>query len=201
MTNGAPIDGGWFAAVADFAQDTPWLHAVVLLYANVLGLVLFAGLLLAAWWLSRGGPDRIMARALAGPVAVVLAYLVNDVVKAFVQENRPCQSMPAVHIIEACEAPGDWSFPSNHAAIAGAVIVAVWLTHRRLGLVALVSGLLMAGARVYIGAHYPHDVLIGLLIGGLVAALVSLAAGRWGAALVAGWRTKWTRTPSRPAAH
>lgn len=190
MTNGAPIDGSWFTAVATFAQDTPWLHAVALLYANVLGLVLFAGLLLAGWWVSRGAPDRIMARALAAPAAVVLAYLVNNLIKGFVQENRPCRSMPTVPIVEACEAPGDWSFPSNHAAIAGAVIVAVWLTHRRLGLIALVSGLLLAGARVYIGAHYPHDVLVGLVVGGAVAFAASSAAGRWGTPVVARWRVR-----------
>jgi undecaprenyl-diphosphatase len=192
--NGAGIDGNWFTAVAHFAQDTPWLHALVTSYANVIGLLLFALLLVGGWWTARGADNTLMARALAGPVAVLLAYLVNDVVKSLVDENRPCQSLPGVHILEACEAPGDWSFPSNHAAIAGATVLAVWLVSRRLGAVALVCGLLMAAARVYIGAHYPHDVIAGLLLGAVAGAVVSILAGRYGAGLVGRLRGgSWSR--------
>ena len=182
--DGAQIDGGWFTAVATFAHDTAWLQGLLLAYANVVGLLLFVLLMLAGWWLSRHADNRQLARALAVPVAVVLGYLANDVVKSVVQENRPCQSMPGVRFLETCVAPGVWSFPSNHAAISGAVIVAVWLVNRRLGAIAVVCGLLMAFSRVYIGAHYPHDVIVGLLLGAVGAAVFGFVVDRWGPGLV-----------------
>ncbi|GAC1361611.1 MAG: hypothetical protein NVSMB32_00820 [Actinomycetota bacterium] len=50
---------------------------------------------------------------------------------------------------------GDFSFPSDHAAVAGAVATALFLVDRRIGLVAAILALAMAFARVYVGAHYP----------------------------------------------
>ncbi len=70
--------------------------------------------------------------------------------------------MPARHT-------ATWSFPSNHAAIAAAAAVALLFVSRLLGAVAGVAAVAMAGSRVWVGLHYPHDVLAGVLVGGLVA--------------------------------
>jgi undecaprenyl-diphosphatase len=83
-----------------------------------------------------------------------------------------------VRTLEACPAPGDWSFPSNHAAIAAAAAVALLFVSRRLAVVAIVAALAMGASRVWVGAHYPHDVLAGLAVGTLVAAAAMLAARR-----------------------
>jgi membrane-associated phospholipid phosphatase len=64
---------------------------------------------------------------------------------------------------------GDYSFPSNHATLAGAVAVGVLLVNRRLGVLAGIAALAMAASRVYIGIHYPHDVLAGLALGAAAA--------------------------------
>jgi undecaprenyl-diphosphatase len=49
--------------------------------------------------------------------------------------------------------------------MAGAVAAGLLLVNRRLGLLAVFVGALMAFTRVYIGAHYPWDVLGGLAFG------------------------------------
>ncbi|MEU6896115.1 phosphatase PAP2 family protein, partial [Streptomyces sp. NPDC046557] len=64
----------------------------------------------------------------------------------------------------------DWSFPSNHSALAAAAAVALLYVSRRLGAAALTAAVLMAASRVWVGVHYPHDALAGFLIGALVAA-------------------------------
>ena len=71
--------------------------------------------------------------------------------------------MPTAHAL--IDRTSDFSFPSDHATTVGAVAAALWLANRRFGLVAGVLALLMAFSRVYVGVHYPGDVLGGLTLG------------------------------------
>ncbi|MGW7573164.1 phosphatase PAP2 family protein [Streptomyces sp. NPDC054765] len=173
---GASIDGGPYTRITALAQHVPHGLNTVITYWTDYGLALFAVLMLISWWRARHGACGAMATALATPVVVVAAFLVNDLVKTFFDEQRPCQTLHTV-TVEACPGPGDWSFPSNHSAIAAAAAVALLLCDRQLGRIAVPAALLMAASRVWVGAHYPHDVLAGLLAGALVAwGLTPLAA-------------------------
>lgn len=133
--------------------------------------------MLAAWWRSRAWDPARAAMALCAPLIVSAAYGANDLLKLAVHEQRPCRTLHAV-TVEVCPPLGDWSFPSNHAAIAAAATVAILLADRRLGAVAVPAALLMAVSRVWVGVHYPHDVLIGLVTGALVALPLTVAARR-----------------------
>lgn len=172
------FDAGVYRWVTDLAQRTPQPVDDAVRFFSDYGVGLFAVLMLVAWWRARSGDAVRMAMALSVPVAVVVAYLANDVVKSLFDEQRPCQTLHTV-TVEACPALGDWSFPSNHAAIAGAAAVALLIASRRpAGWLALPPALLMAASRVWIGVHYPHDVLVGLLTGALVAWPLTLTARR-----------------------
>jgi undecaprenyl-diphosphatase len=72
----------------------------------------------------------------------------------------------------------DTSFPSDHATLAFAVGVMVWRFNRRLGLVLLLFGVLTAFARVFVGVHYPSDVLGGAVLGSVVSLLIAVASDR-----------------------
>ena len=115
---------------------------------------------------------------------MAVAVLVDqNVVSAAVGRARPCAVMPDVQPLLPCSA--DFSMPSDHAVIAGALVVGLWILQRRLGAVAAVSALVLAFARIYVGVHYPSDVAVGLLFGAL-------------------WPRSWcsacaARRPSRPS--
>ncbi|CAM5720294.1 phosphatase PAP2 family protein [Streptomyces canarius] len=165
---GASIDGSVYREVVDLARHSPgWLDTTIKVWSTY-GLAVFAVLMALGWWRARRAGAAAAMTALAVPVVVLLAYGVDAVLKLLVREDRPCRGLP-VRALEACPAQGDWSFPSNHAAIAAAAAVALLFVSRRLGAVACVAAIAMAASRVWVGVHYPHDVLVGLVLGGLVA--------------------------------
>jgi undecaprenyl-diphosphatase len=175
--DGAPIDGWAYTDVVDLARRTPsWLDALISAWSTY-GLGVFAVLMVLAWWRARRTGSGAALLALAVPLLVVLAYAVNSVLKLLVREDRPCQSLHVV-TLEACPAPGDWSFPSNHTVIAAGAAVALFVVSRRIGYVALVAAGAMAVSRVWVGAHYPHDVVAGFVVGALVASLTMIPLSR-----------------------
>jgi membrane-associated phospholipid phosphatase len=84
-------------------------------------------------------------------------------------EARPYTTLPGILVL--VQRSADFSFPSDHAVMAGGAAAGLWLCTRSLAAVATAAALLMALARVYMAAHYPHDVAAGLLFGALVALL------------------------------
>ncbi|MFJ4934105.1 phosphatase PAP2 family protein [Streptomyces pseudovenezuelae] len=168
--DGSSIDGSAYTDVVNLAHRSPgWLDDTVSAWSTY-GLAVFAVLMAVVWWRARRVSATTALVALAVPVAVGAAYAVDAAVKLLVREDRPCQSLH-VATLEACPAPGDWSFPSNHAAIATAAAVALLFVSRRLGAVAALAACAMAVSRVWVGAHYPHDVAAGVVVGAVVAAL------------------------------
>lgn len=174
---GASIDGGAYARLTELAQHTPHGLNTLIAYGSDYGLAVFAVLMLIGWWRARSGDPAAVARALATPVVVVAAFVINNLTKSVFDEARPCQTLHTL-TVEACPGPGDWSFPSNHSAIAAAAAIALLLCDRQLGRIAVPAALLMAASRVWIGAHYPHDVAVGLVVGALVAWALTPLAGR-----------------------
>jgi undecaprenyl-diphosphatase len=178
-----PPADGLFRWVNQLAARTPWLHAPMTGMAKY-GLVIFAALIVVGWWMARRRTDEVMAAALLTPAAAVLALLVQQLLVGAVHEARPYAVHPGALVLIA--RTSDPSFPSDHACVAGAVAVGLFFVDRRLGWVAGVLAVVMAFARVYVGAHWPLDVVAGLAVGGALAALTILLARRPVARLV-GW--------------
>lgn len=153
-------------AVNAFARDTPVLHQPALIYARF-GVVAFAGLLVLGLIHARHAPSRSLAAAGWAGLAPLLALSLNQPVGRLVHEPRPYVTHPGM--LRLVSPTSDFSFPSDHAVMAGAVAAALLLVNRRLGTAAVAAAALMAFARVYVGAHYPLDVFAGLMFGGVVA--------------------------------
>mgnify|MGYP001507467335 CR=1 FL=1 len=141
-------------------------------------LVLVAWCALVAWRSRRGGPPAVATTLVAG-VGAVAAYAASEAVKSLVRQPRGCWELVEV---AHCPAAGDWSFPSNHTAIAFALATAVVLAGAPavrvpggeparpaprsrarvlagwgVGAAGRAGG--VAAARVAQGVHFPHDVV------------------------------------------
>jgi len=171
----AHLNTTWYLDLNDIARHSSWAHGFMSAYALYGGLLALALLTVLGWWLARSRPEApatVAAVVWAGG-AVVIALGLNQIVSHAVAEARPYAVLPGVEVLVA--KAHDFSFPSDHATMAGAFIVGLFLFDRRYGLVALLLGLLLGFSRVYVGAHYPGDVVAGFLLGGAVAGLGYLA--------------------------
>jgi membrane-associated phospholipid phosphatase len=159
------LDDRLLTDVNGFARSTPWLHGAVLGYATY-GVVLFGVLLLVGVLRNRDRADRDLAVAGWACLATLIAVGINQPVGNVFAEARPYTTHPGLLVLASRSS--DFSFPSDHAVMAGAAAAGLWLVSRRLGTVAVIAAVAMAFARVYIAAHYPWDVAAGLLLGAVV---------------------------------
>jgi undecaprenyl-diphosphatase len=134
------------------------------------GVVLLAVALLAGWWLSRrAASPRGVTTAVWGALAALIAVAIAQPISSAVDERRPFVAIPsALTLIHHATDPG---FPSDHSTAAGAVAAALVFVSWRLGVITWVLAVIIAFSRVYVGVHYPQDVLAGLALGAAVASL------------------------------
>jgi undecaprenyl-diphosphatase len=76
------------------------------------------------------------------------------------------------HIAHPWSNTTDASFPSDHSTVSFAIAFAVVMFDPVAGAIFLVIAAIIAVGRLFIGAHYPSDVLAGFVIGGLAALVV-----------------------------
>jgi membrane-associated phospholipid phosphatase len=168
------VDARLFKWINRLADHTAWAHPLAKGFA-VYGIVLFAALLVIAYLDARHRGDLEDVAATVGAAgAALVALALAQVIGSVVDRARPYTAMPGVHVL--IDRTSDFSFPSDHATAVGAVAAGLLLLHRRRwGVVAAVAAVVMGAARVYVGAHYPGDVVAGLALGAVVAVAVHVA--------------------------
>lgn len=174
MSSVRDLNDRLFSAVNHFAMQTPWLHGVVTAFAKY-GVVLFALALLTGVLYARHDSARTLAAAGWAGIGTLVAVAVNQPIGNAIHEQRPYVAHP--HALLLVSHSTDFSFPSDHAVMAGAVAAGLFVVSRKLGIVAAVAAVMMAAARVYVGAHYPGDVIAGLVVGAVVSWLGWLSLG------------------------
>ncbi len=170
------ISAEWYRGIVDAAAALPAPVQAAGAFATEAVLAVYLVAFALLWWRARTRPAAVAARALAAPVVTVLADAFSDAAKGWKAVDRPCRLVAAAPPIVPCPEVGDWSFPSNHAAVAGAVAVAVLWSAVRLGTAVLVIAAAAAASRVVVGVHFPHDVVAGFLLGAVVAATLPTIA-------------------------
>ena len=98
-------------------------------------------------------------------LSLILDFVVvNVLLKNLVARARPYQALKGLLLL--VEEATDYSFPSGHSGACFAVASVMFLClPRKVGVPAIGMAALIAFSRLYVGIHYPTDVLGGILIG------------------------------------
>ena len=125
-------------------------------------------------------PIRYGRRAWPAIALAVLAVALSDlgagVIKHAVQRIRPCHVISEVHLLAGCT--HSFAMPSNHASnmFALATVTGTMLPRWRWVVLSLAGS--VAYSRVYLGVHYPTDVLVGAVWGAVLGWGLTVAARR-----------------------
>ncbi len=119
---------------------------------------------------------RALRDALFFVVTCLLVWGIVELIKGSVAFPRPHQYFYGVRTLLMY---GDFdSFPSLHAAFSFALASIIYAQHKTLGTLLFVGALLVSFSRVFVGVHFPIDVIVGAVIGICVPAVLRMVIAR-----------------------
>ncbi|MCL4460503.1 MAG: phosphatase PAP2 family protein [Nitrospirae bacterium] len=158
-----------------FAPHPDWLNTGMLYITNPRNFFLAIGVAAAFLGVRFGLKGRFLLLCAALSVAIT-DPLSSRVLKALFQRQRPCHLVQTPHLLDGCS--NSWSFPSSHAVNIFSEATVIALIYPKAGPWAYLFAMAVGVSRVYIGVHYPFDVLGGAMIGTTVGFLIVKAAGK-----------------------
>ena len=111
-------------------------------------------------------------------IAVTLADGSGYVIKDIIARQRPCSALTDINLLVGCG--HSYSMPSNHASNSFAFAMTFFFIRRNImSYFSLAAAALIGFSRIYVGVHYPFDVLAGMLLGA-GSAYAAILIYRWG---------------------
>jgi undecaprenyl-diphosphatase len=161
MTKITQFDYHIFKEINDLAKNHPMIDRLMEFLANDAIFFLMLGFI--GYWLINRKKYGIMV--IQSGIVVILSLGVNAILHHLIYRSRPFVTH---HVYKLIQHSADSSFPSDHSVVAFSLAATFFLYNRKhgTGWLLLASGI--AFSRVWVGVHYPLDVLTGAFIGIIV---------------------------------
>lgn len=136
--------------------------------------VLFAIAILLIFW--RGDKRVRLMVIFSGLTLLCTDQLSANLLKGIFERVRPCRDLPDIHLLVNCGAA--FSMPSAHAANSFGQALFWGIGRKRAFIWLMVVATLVSVSRVFVGVHYPFDVLVGAVVGVVIGLLLN-CVGSW----------------------
>ncbi|WCN39199.1 undecaprenyl-diphosphatase [Aneurinibacillus uraniidurans] len=159
------IDFSLFQTINQLCPSHPILSLVMKFLSLYGAYILYLGIVV--YWFSGTKKNRQMV--LQALLSACVALGISGVIGHFFYRPRPFATHDVIQLIDHAN---NASFPSNHATGALVIAVSFWLFRKKMSWAWLLLALGIAFSRVWVGVHYPGDVLVGSILGTLTALTV-----------------------------
>ena len=152
-----------FYLIHNFAGRWNELDAWMIFFSDYLQYWMVAGVLVYVFF-GKGADRRknqlmVFAAAIS---AIISRGVITEIIRLFYHRPRPFVAENFLSLINH-EVSG--SFPSGHMTLWWAVTAAVYFYNKKLALALALASLVMGVARIYVGVHWPSDILGGIIVG------------------------------------
>lgn len=148
-----------FQKINSLAEKSVCFDSLAIFCAEYLGYILIIVLVLfllknyKKYW-------QVVVKALTA--AVLSRFVITEIIRFFWNRSRPFVENHVNLLINQSIEP---SFPSGHASFYFALSTVVFFFNKKLGILFLLVSALISVSRIFVGVHWPSDILAGTLIG------------------------------------
>lgn len=155
------LDYKIFKLINQFAGENLIFDNFVILITNY-GIIFLALVLTWLWFSKKNTRCQKRKEVLLALIIGLIAICITELIGSIYFRPRPFVTHDVNLLISKLST--DTSFPSTHSTGSFALAFSILKTNKSLGVVLLVFSVLMALSRVFVGVHYPSDVLAGAII-------------------------------------
>ena len=160
------VDSAIFHFFNNFSGHYKALDWLGIFFAQYSQYALVLLLLTFFFWAVLDGAKKRQAILLGFAAAIFARYIVKSIILLVDERARPFVVFPDVHpLIATAVSENFQSFPSGHAIFFFALSTVLFRYHRKLGSWFFAASAVMGIARVFVGVHWPSDIVAGAVLG------------------------------------
>jgi len=154
------IDLYLFNLINGFAGKWPWLDYLGMFFAKYFEYFLWLALFLFLAFNTKKYWKIILEAFVAGGIS---RFLITSGIRLFWFRARPFVALNFIPLIE--KSASEASFPSGHASFYFALSTTIYFYNKKIGTIFYVASSLIVLARIFVGVHWPSDILVGAILG------------------------------------
>ncbi|ODG93538.1 MULTISPECIES: phosphatase PAP2 family protein [Bacillaceae] len=154
-----------FKLINSFAGKWPALDSVMIFLSKSAILIVIG--ILCYLWIQKGTERKYTAFYIG--LTLILALGGNFIIHQFYYHARPFVNH---HVTKLISHSSDSSFVSDHGTLVFSTALILLFRKDRLGLISFVWAILVGISRIFVGVHYPFDIIGAFILAGVVAIVV-----------------------------